>query len=398
MFNFSRIIYTFSILAPCFLFTACSKKGSNNTPALPVASINSVSQERSTTGSVFQFTVTLSQASGNEVSLDYTTVAGSAAENTDFKPISGTLNIPANQVAASISVDVTGDSLRKVNQIFYVQLNNPKNCTIGTGQGTGTIINEDVLYFPVDNTGYSTPTSYPGYTLVWSDEFAGNTINQNNWTFETGNNNGWGNNELENYTDGTQNAFVSQGNLIIEARQENYGGNSYTSARMKTEDKQIFTYGRVDIRAKLPAGQGLWPALWLLGNNINTVGWPACGEIDMMELLGQVPNKVYGTIHWGADPASGAQYGTTYTLPSGSFDQQFHVYSMLWQQDSIKLYIDDQQYFSASKADVSGTYPFNSNFFFIFNVAIGGNFPGSPDGTTTFPQRMVVDYIRVFQQ
>ncbi len=394
----SHIIRRFSVFLLCFLFTACSKKNSHAAPSLPAAGINSVSQNRNTSESVFHFTVSLNQSPADNVTIHYSTVPGTALESTDFKPVSGVLTIQANQQQASIDVEVTGDSLRKANQIFYVQLDNPKNCTVSADKGTGTIVNENGLYFPVDNAGYFTPDNYPGYTLAWSDEFSGSVVNQNDWTFESGNNNGWGNNELENYTARTQNAFVSQGNLIIEARSENYSGNNYTSARMITKNKKIFTYGRIDIRAKLPAGKGIWPALWLLGNNIDAAGWPACGEIDMMELLGQEPNKIYGTLHWGSSPATHASLGTAYTLPTGSFGEQFHVYSMLWQQDSIKMYIDDQQYFSASKSDISGNYPFNSSFFFIFNIAVGGNFPGPPDETTIFPQRMIVDYLRVFQK
>jgi beta-glucanase (GH16 family) len=279
-----------------------------------------------------------------------------------------------------------------------VQLSNPKNCTLTTSQVTGTIVNENLLYFPVDSIGYSTPNNYPGFTLVWNDEFDSNQINQNNWSFESGNNNGWGNNELEYYTSSTNNAFVSQGNLIIEARQESNNGFAYTSSRMKTQNSKSFTYGRVDIRAMLPKGQGIWPALWMLGNNITTVNWPTCGEIDMMELLGQQPNTVYGTIHWGANYNEEQSIGTHYTLSNGSFDQQFHVYSLIWRQDSISMAVDNQQYFAVSRSQVTSPYPFDNPFFFIFNIAIGGNWPGNPDGTTVFPQRMIVDYIRVFQQ
>jgi hypothetical protein len=394
-------------ISTCFIFfsfiivfhSGCSKK--SNTPAetLPVAKINNVSRDRDTIAVTFHFSVTLDKAPANDVTIHYTTVAATAQENKDYIPVSGTLTIASGLKQATIDVEVTGDSARKSNQVFYVQLDNPKNCKLGTGsKGTGTIINENGLYFPVDNAGYSTPGTYAGYSLVWSDEFNGSTVNSANWSFESGNNNGWGNNELENYTSRTQNAFVSQGNLIIEARQESYQGNNYTSARMITKGNKVFTFGRIDIRAKLPKGKGMWPALWLLGSNIDAVGWPACGEIDMMELLGQETNKIYGTLHWGADFASHLSKGTTYTLSSGSFDEEFHVFSLIWKQDSIKMYVDDTEFFSAVKNDIAGNNdPFNNSFFFIFNIAVGGNFPGNPDGTTTFPQRMVIDYIRVFQ-
>ncbi len=261
-----------------------------------------------------------------------------------------------------------------------------------TNQIRGTIVNENGLYLPVDNTGYSTPNQYTGYSLVWSDEFSGKSINQNYWSFESGNNNGWGNHELEYYTGRTQNAFVSQGNLIIEARAEVFGGSNFTSTRMVTKGKKTFKYGRIDIRAKLPQGKGIWPALWMLGENIDAVGWPTCGEIDMMELLGQEPNKIYGTLHWGPSHQS---YGKNKVLSTGTFADSFHVYSMVWTQNSIELFVDDISYFLMDTTNEGP--PFNLNFFFIFNIAVGGDWPGSPDSSTLFPQRMVVDYVRVFQ-
>ena len=380
------------------LLIGCGKKNSGTASSnLPSVNIGNISQLRSTSSAVFHFPVTLSTASTTDVSVHYATVSGTATPNKDFSPINGTITIPANSLSGSIDVTVIGDSLRQADQSFSVQLDNPTNCTLGTSVGVGTIINSDGLYFPVDTTGYSTPTSYPGYTLAWSDEFNGNQIDPNTWTFESGNNNGWGNNELEFYTSSTQNAFVSNGNLIIEARQQASGGFPYSSARIKTQDKKTFTYGRIDIRAKLPTGQGIWPALWMLGNNISTVSWPACGEIDIMELLGQQPNKVYQTIHWGADVATNKSIGTNYVLNSGNFNQQFHVYSLDWEQDSIKMFVDDQTAFAVPRTSVNVLYPFDSPFFFVFNIACGGNWPGSPDGTTVFPQRMVVDYVRVFQ-
>ena len=384
------LILSFLIL----VFVQCKKKDSAPVVSKPAATILDVSQDRAVSSSVFRFSVNLDKPAPNTVSMHYSTVAGTAIAATDFIAISGTLTIATGSQFATIDVTVTGDSLRKIDQFFYVQLDNPQNCILTNNKGTGIIQNKNSLYFPVSNTGYSTPDNYAGYNLAWSDEFNGSSINVGNWTFEAGNNNGWGNGELENYTNRIQNAFVSQGNLIIEARQE---GNSYTSARMITKNKRAFTFGRVDIRAKLPTGKGIWPALWMLGNNIDIVNWPACGEIDIMELLGQDPNKIYGTLHWGANSATHASKGSSYVLSPGSFDQQFHVYSIIWTLDNVKILVDDIQYLSFSSADVSGNYPFNKDFFFIFNMAIGGNWPGSPDNTTVFPQRMIVDYIRVFQ-
>lgn len=383
------------------LLSSCSKGGggdSTPTPTGPTASINSVSDDRTTAGTTFSFTVSLSAKTDKDVSIHYTTLNGTAEAAKDYTATNGTLTIAAGSTSAKIEVPILGDSLRKANQYFYVQLDAPQNCTLKTSKGSGTIKNENGTYFPVDNTGYSTPETYDGYHLAWSDEFSGKSVNENDWTFETGNNNGWGNAELEYYTGRTQNAFVSQGNLIIEARQEAYNGSQYTSARMITKNKKTFQYGRIDIRAKLPSTKGIWPALWLLGNNIDQVNWPACGEIDMMELLGQEPNKVYGTLHYGANTTLHESIGTNYVLPGASFDQEFHVFSLIWEENSIKILIDDTQFFAATKANVTAAYPFNNPFFFIFNIAVGGNWPGAPDANTVFPQRMVVDYVRVFQK
>ena len=379
---------------------SCSKKeGSGNAPApsTPEASINNTSLVRSTTNSTIIFYVSLPAKITNAVSMHYTTVENTAKAGTDFVAASGSVTIPAGETSAAINITISGDSLRGPSQTFFVQIDQPTNCTIKNSQGTGTIINSDGLNFPVDNAGYATPQSYPGYTLVWEDEFNGNTVNTDNWSYEQGGN-GWGNNELVNYTSRSQNSFVSNGNLIIEARAENFQGNQYTSARMITKNKKIFKYGRVDIRAKLPKTKGIWPALWMLGNNIDQVGWPACGEIDMMELLGQEPSKMYNTVHFGATPATHGSYGTNYTLTEGSFDQQFHVFSMDWRQEGITMFVDDKQVFSCNRAVVGEPFPFDGNFFFIFNIAVGGNWPGSPDATTEFPQRMIIDYIRVFQK
>lgn len=378
------------------LIVSCSKK-SAAPDTMPAAAITNIMQERTISSSVFQFKVSLSKTSINVVTIHYTTVAGTALANKDFIPISGTLTIAANQQQASVDITVTGDSLRKEDQDFYLQLDNPTNCTLQKDKATGTITNRDGLYYPVANSGYSTPTNYSGYSLSWADEFNGKDVNTANWTFETGNNNGWGNNELENYTDRSQNVFVSEGNLIIEARSELYNTFKYTSTRMISKNKKIFKFGRIDIRAKMPKGQGIWPALWMLGNNIDQVSWPACGEMDILELLGHEPNKIYGTMHWGTSPAAHGSKGTSYSLPTGSFDQQFHVYSLVWKLNDIRVLIDDKEYLHVTSTDVPGTYPFNNDFFFIFNIAVGGLWPGLPDNTTVFPQRMVVDYVRVFQ-
>lgn len=380
-----------------FVITSCGKKGSDS-PATPgdiaTLRINDVQLLRDNAAPVnFHFLVSVDKPSSKEIKVDYTTVDGSTNGN-EYTKTSGTLIIPANSRSASIDIIVKGDSLREENKIFYVQLSNPVNARIsGSGKGTGTIIS-DGTYLVIDNDGFTSPSSYAGYSLFWADEFNGTSIDKNSWNFETGAS-GWGNNELQNYTNSTRNSFISNRQyLVIEARKETSG---YTSARMQTMGKKEFIYGRVDIRAKLPKGKGIWPALWMLGSNINTTPWPACGEIDIMELLGHEPNKVYGTMHWGNIGGASTNAGGNYSLSGEDFSQKFHVFSIVRDSAKIEWYVDDHKFFTGTKEQVNGNYPFDKPFFFIFNVAVGGNWPGSPDINTSFPQRMIVDYIRVFK-
>ena len=377
----------------------CSKGGGGQQPSgsQPSVTASDVTQARQTQASVFRFYIDLNAASQQAVTVGYGTSDGTAKAGVDYTTESGTITIPAGQTEVYVDVPVSGDSLRQGNQTFSFTLNTVTNAVLGTAKATGTILNADLLYLPTDTTGYTTPASYPGYTLAWSDEFNGNTLNTKDWNYEQGGS-GWGNSELENYTNRTQNVFVSAGHLVIEARQESYGGNNYTSGRLTTQGKRTFTFGRIDIRAKLPVSKGMWPALWMLGSNISTVPWPGCGETDIMELIGTYPGRITGSLHWQQSGGSEGTYNNNYNLTAGDFSQQFHVYSIIWKQDSVQFLVDDQPYVNGGVSDVtSGTYPFNSPFFFIFNVAVGGNWPGPPDGTTIFPQRMFVDYVRVFQ-
>lgn len=254
------------------------------------------------------------------------------------------------------------------------------------------------VFIAIPTTGFTSPLTYDNMTLVWQDEFNGPTIDQGNWTFETGDgcpNCGWGNNELEYYK--SENASILDGSLMIEARSEPFGGKAYTSTRMITKGKREFKYGRVDVRAALPEGKGVWPAIWMLGANIDAVGWPKCGEIDIMEKIGGgiEEKKVYGTVHWFA--SAYANYGGSFTgSTEGIFNDKFHVYSIKWDAEFIRWYIDDVKF---HEIDIRPEHlsEFRENLFLILNVAVGGNWPGSPDSGTKFPQRMFVDYVRVFQ-
>lgn len=236
------------------------------------------------------------------------------------------------------------------------------------------------------------------YEPVWSEEFDYTGFpNPEYWTFETGGD-GWGNNELQYYkANDEDNAWVDNGLLTIKAIQESYGGRNYTSARIKTSEKFNFKYGKIEARMKLPYGQGIWPAFWIMGESISEVGWPACGELDIMEMVGgdDSDNKVHGTAHWDNN-GSHAQYGGTYTLGSGIFADDYHTFSVEWDNSSVRWYVDDIQYHVMSITP-SGLSEFHGDFFIILNLAVGGQWPGSPDASTVFPQTLEVDYIRVFK-
>ena len=278
------------------------------------------------------------------------------------------------------------------------QLDNVRWEGIDDGTGGTPLGGDDGWEIP-DFTGYQSATSYEGYSQVWSDEFDGSEVDENNWGYDIGGS-GWGNNELEFYTN--RNAYLTDGNLVIRANKENYGGREYTSSRLKTQSKQTVNYGRIDIRAVMPQGQGIWPALWMLGSNFPTVGWPHSGEIDIMEMIGGNgrENTVHGTAHWYNQSSNqNASYGGNYGLPSGeTLSTNFHVFSIDWDSTSITWYLDNVQYHSMAINDSSSLAAFRKDFFFIFNIAVGGNWPQYPDASTVFPQRMVVDYVRVFQK
>jgi len=237
--------------------------------------------------------------------------------------------------------------------------------------------------------------------LVWSDEFdgpAGSQPDASMWTYDIGTGqNGWGNGEFQYYTDRPTNAALDgAGNLTITARREGFGGQPFTSARIKTEGLFEQAYGRFEVRAKTPVGPGIWPAIWLLGNNCATDPWPQCGEIDIMELRGQRPSEIAGSLH-GPGYNAGNAISSTYTLPDGRFDDAFRVFAIEWGTDYIEWYVDDVLYQRVSSSEVPGEWVYDQPFFIIMNVAVGGNYVGFPTSQTPFPQSLVVDYVRVYE-
>lgn len=239
------------------------------------------------------------------------------------------------------------------------------------------------------------------WTLVWEDGFDGaaaSAPDASKWGFDLGTGaGGWGNNEQQYYR--AENAALDgQGHLVITAREEAYLGSAYTSARLLTKGKYAFTHGRVEARMKLPRGQGLWPAFWLLGANIDETSWPACGEIDIMEARGQLPNTTVGTLHGpGYSGANGLS--AAYALPTGNLSDDFHVFAIEWDPAYVAWELDGVTYSVQTPAELPAGAPwvFDHPFFLILNVAVGGNFVGSPDATTVFPQTLEVDYVRVYE-
>ncbi|MEJ0091849.1 MAG: glycoside hydrolase family 16 protein [Limisphaerales bacterium] len=240
------------------------------------------------------------------------------------------------------------------------------------------------------------------WNLVWNDEFAqtdGSAPDSGKWRYDVGGN-GWGNSELEYYTSRTNNVRIEDGKLVIEARQENFKGKHHTSARLLTKDKWSWTYGRIEARIKIPRGQGIWPAFWMLGTNITSTSWPACGEIDIMENIGREPGTVHGTVH-GPGYSGNAGIGGPFSLPIGTaFADDFHIYAIEWETNRIRWYADNHPYFTITPTNLPAgkEWVFNRPQYLLLNLAVGGGWPGYPDSTTAFPQRMIVDYVRVYQK
>lgn len=253
-------------------------------------------------------------------------------------------------------------------------------------------------------------TTKNGWRLIWSDEFSGTGLDPGKWNAETGAD-GWGNNELQNYTL-TGNVSVGNGTLVIEARKEPSDGAQYSSARLNTHEKASWTYGKMEARIKLPSGQGIWPAFWMLGENIDTAGYPESGEIDIMEMIGgksrddgtDNEKTIHGTIHRPNHdpnpPEAVKSIGEAFQSPDGTdWGDDFHTYAVEWDEKTIKHSVDGWVY---ETTDISKTTDgfdvFHKPFYLILNVAVGGNWPGSPDETTIFPQKMTVDWVRVYRK
>lgn len=265
------------------------------------------------------------------------------------------------------------------------------------------------LFLPLLLSVFFSPVCAQEYNMVWSDEFDQESFDNETWTSWQGT---AFNDELQYYTPRDTNIYVQDGMLYLVGLREDHEGRNWTSGRIKTQDQFEFKYGKVEVRAKLPAGKGLWPAFWMLGANISEIGWPYCGEIDIMESRGHQTNKISGTVHYSAvsrtdssNPLSDRRLiGSDYILPDqGDFSNSFHLYQLEWTESEIIWFIDGVEFFRLTKSEIeenTSFYPFNESFYLILNLAIGGEYleEQQPDASTPDRNELVVDYIRVFQE
>jgi beta-glucanase (GH16 family) len=346
----------------------------------------------STLGLSFFATLVAAACSGGSSSVGSAPSSGSAGGDSADSSTSGSSSSGAARSGASSGGRPTGAGdeagAAPADDASAAASDAPSSAVVGSGSA--------------DAAGDS---SLPGWKLTWADEFNGpdgSAVDPTKWKHDVGGT-GWGNNELEYYTDGTQNAVVKGGYLVITATKDgasqykcSYGTCTYTSARLLTQGLFSQKYGRFEARAQMPTGKGLWPAIWMLGDNISTVSWPTCGEIDFMETIGTDISTNHGSLHM---PKSYGPSGT-YKLPNGaSYADAFHTFAIEWEPGTIRFYVDDMLYETQKSNVPSGdTWEFEHPFFLLINVAVGGQWPGSPDSTTTFPQTLKVDWVRAYEK
>ncbi len=386
-----------------FLSNSC-KKGEDDTAitSLPVLSIDYVTHLEGENNREVLVGVRLSRESESNVSVNYETVEGTAMVGTDFMAVSnGQLIFLPSETTKNISITILGDDIFEPDETFDILLSNPINATIVRGKSTITIRNDDeeevvdTILDGIPTTGYTTPMSYPGRVLVWHDEFEGNSLSDD-WKHEVG---------LESLIDNfsqrqyqyykAENTRVKGSYLIIQTKKESIGGQQYTSSKITTQSKQSFKYGRIDIRAILPRGQAVKASLSMLGDSFSSIGWPDCGQIKIAKSLKDFVTED-ATVR-GELRLRNRFDRHHYRLNNGTFADEFHVFSIVWDSESIKWYVDDVFY---HEADISSSASFEVRkpYFFVFNTRVESYDEFSPsEDTTPFPQKTVVDYVRVFQ-
>ena len=388
-------------LSVCLLLLQGCKPDPQPQPSLPDLSIRNSSMTESAGNSFMEFEVVATGSVEQPIQFSYQVQGITAEPEVDYSPEQGTLEIAMGTTTGIIAVEILADELNEVDEKLAVRISNVSNANLKDTVAIGIIRDDDdPILSEQDSSGYQTSETHYGYEIAWADEFDGEEPDPTIYNYNLGDGCpslcGWGNAEQQWYTDDSLNIHLADGKMIITATEQTAG--TFQSARVNTQENVEFTFGRIDIRAKLPRGQGIRPVFWMLGSDIDAVGWPACGEINIMDLAGHEPNTIYGTAHWGDIGQTFSNNSTsTYTI-SEAFSEQFHVFTLIWEQDEIVWYLDETKFKTLTPADLQGErYPFNQPFFFLFNIAVGGAWPGSPDNTTVFPQSMEIDYVRVFQ-
>lgn len=333
-------------------------------------------------------------SSNNDAGDDSSVNAAPSNLSVQVEPVGKTAENPNGDGSGKVQLTISATNA----QLYKVLINNELK-EITTGSLTYEFTASGTKSYPIIVSAYngskfvSSSTSvnvFVARKVIWSDEFnVDGSPDSSKWGYNTGTGDGWGNNELEYYTNRSENVKIENGTLKITAIKENYLGSQYTSTRMLTKGKFSFKYGRAEVRAKLPIGGGTWPAFWLLGDNIDTVGWPACGEIDILESVGNNPNVIHSSLH---SPGRSGNTPDTKTTTAANSTTEFHIYAAEWSAESIKFYVDDNLFYTYKN---SSTTPFNQKFFIILNLAMGGNFGGTVDPNFT-SATYEVDYVRVY--
>ncbi len=382
---------TLLLLGIFCILASCSKNDNGNlTPTVKLLPRNDY--EGTGENKMLDVTVTLSPAADVPVTITYSTVDSTAVGNKDFIPITdATLVFQPGETSKTIQVEIISDSVIEFTEAFKIQINSVQNAE-GSGLSLPiTIYDDDSLDITQVADGFISPDSYRNMYLFYDDEFNDSSVNINKWSYDVGE--GIWADQWQEYTSNPDNIRESGGLLKITAR--NNSGH-YTSGRINSASTHPFKYGLVEIRAKFPKGTGLWPSVWLLGSSYNGTNWPLCGEMDIATLKGQVPGQMIGSAFYDiTDPVRKDGF---YTLPGygETFADEFHVFSILWQQDKIDWYVDNKKYLELNKSELGSGWPFNDYFGLYISFAVGGSFVGPPNDSTVFPQTFELDYVRGF--
>lgn len=348
--------------------------------------------EGSNKNKILNVKFSLSPPSKLPVTVTFSTVDSTAKAGKDFIPITdGKIVFNPGETIKSADVELISDTITEYTEQFKLQITKVENA-LGTGQSlTITISDDDFPKITLASDGYISSRSIPGLNLIFDDEFNDTSLNIYSWNYNLGATQ-W-RQQLQSYTFSDQNIFLSQGKLNLTAR---INGHDYSSAGINTLNLFRIKYGLIQVRAKMPEGTGLWPSIWLLGTTFDGSNWPLCGEIDIATLRGQAPGQILGSVIYFL--ASSQSRERNYTLPNfqDTFSKQFHVFSILWQEDQIDWYVDNHKYMGLNQAEIGNGWPFNQSFWFNISLAVGGSLVGPPDMTTRFPQTMQIDYVRYY--